>query len=239
METRMKKKLVVFTGAGVSAESGVPTFRDAGGLWENHKIEDVATPDGWKKDPELVLNFYNLMRSKLKNFMPNGAHDIIAELEEHFDVTVITQNIDDLHERAGSKKVIHLHGELLKSRSTADPNLKYVCAGNINVGDKCENGSQLRPDIVWFGENVYHLDTAASLVEGCDILLVVGTSLNVWPAAGLLYVAREQTEIYCIDPKAVTDMDNIKHIKKKAVDGMEKFKKIILNKKDKKESCCF
>lgn len=234
----MKKKLVVFSGAGVSAESGIPTFRDADGLWENHKLEDVATPDGWKKDKELVLNFYNLMRSKLKTFEPNQAHKIIAELEEHFDVTVVTQNIDDLHERGGSTNVIHLHGELLKSRSTVDPNLKYECAGNINVGDKCEKGSQLRPDIVWFHENVYHLDKAAELVEACDILLVVGTSLNVWPAAGLLYVVGEDTEIYCIDPKPVTDIDKVVHIKKKAVDGMEKFKKIILEKKDKKENCC-
>jgi NAD-dependent deacetylase len=234
----MKKKLVVFSGAGVSAESGIPTFRDANGLWENHKMEDVATPEGWTKDPELVLNFYNLMRSKLKSFHPNRAHEMIAELEKDFDVTVITQNIDDLHEMAESTKVIHLHGELLKSRSTVDPNLKYKCTGNINVGDLCEKGSQLRPDIVWFHENVYHLDTAAELVEKCDILLVIGTSLNVWPAAGLLYVTNENTEIYCIDPKPVTDVDNVIHIKEKAVKGMEKFKKLILKKKDKKEDCC-
>jgi NAD-dependent deacetylase len=234
----MKKKLVVFSGAGVSAESGVPTFRDSDGLWENHKMEDVATPAGWEKNRELVLNFYNLMRTKLKMVIPNKAHEIIAELEEHFDVTVITQNIDDLHERGGSKNVIHLHGELLKSRSTVNPNLKYECTGNINVGDKCEKGSQLRPDIVWFGENVYHLDRAAGIVEECDVLLVVGTSLNVWPAAGLIHVVKEGAEIYCIDPKLVTDDDRIIHIKKKAGEGMEKFKKIILEKKDKKENCC-
>jgi len=235
----MKKKLVVFSGAGVSAESGIPTFRDSNGLWENHKMEDVATPEGWEKNRELVLNFYNLMRTKLKAVVPNKAHNIIAELEEHFEVTVITQNIDDLHERSGSKKVIHLHGELMKSRSTFNPNLKYECTGNINIGDKCEKGSQLRPDIVWFHENVYHLDTAAELVEQCDILLVVGTSLNVWPAAGLLYVTKPETEIYCIDPKTVVGSDiQVTHIKKKASEGMEKFKKIILEKKDKKENCC-
>lgn len=234
----MKKKLVVFSGAGVSAESGIPTFRDTNGLWENHKIEDVATPEAWDKNKELVLNFYNLMRTKLKTYEPNKAHNIIAELEEHFEVTVITQNIDDLHERGGSSKVIHLHGELLKSRSTFNPELKYECTGNINLGDKCEKGSQLRPDVVWFHENIYHLDTAAELVEQCDILLIVGTSLNVWPAAGLLYVVKPETEIYCIDPKFVTDNEQVKHIKKKAVEGMEKFKKIIIEKKDKKESCC-
>lgn len=235
----MKKKLVVFSGAGVSAESGIPTFRDSNGLWENHKVEDVATPEGWEKNRELVLNFYNLMRSKLKMINPNKAHEIIAELEEHFEVTVITQNIDDLHERSGSKKVIHLHGELMKSRSTMNPNLKYECPGNINIGDKCEKGSQLRPDVVWFKENVYHLDTAAELVEQCDILLVVGTSLNVWPAAGLLYCTKPETDIYCIDPKTVVD-EAVKatHIKKKAVEGMEKFKKIILEKKDVNENCC-
>ena len=232
----MKKKLVVFTGAGVSAESGVPTFRDADGLWENNKLEDVATPEGWNKDQELVLNFYNLMRSKLKYYKPNRAHEIIAELEKDFDVTVITQNIDDLHERAGSSTVIHLHGELLKSRSTVDPNLKYKCEENISIGDKCEKGSQLRPDVVWFHENVYHLDKAAEIVEKCDILLVIGTSLNVWPAAGLLHVISEDAELYCVDPKTVSDVPNMTHIKKKAVEGMEKFKKLI---SDKKSSCCF
>jgi len=234
----MKKKLVIFSGAGVSAESGIPTFRDSNGLWENHNVEDVATPAGWEKNKELVLNFYNLMRTKLKSILPNKAHNIIAELEEHFDVTVITQNIDDLHERAGSKTVLHLHGELLKSRSTFNPNLKYECTGNINIGDKCEKGSQLRPDVVWFHENINHLDKAAEIIEECDYLLIVGTSLNVWPAAGLLHVVGEDTKIYCIDPKVVTDDERVIHIKKKASDGMDKFKDIIMKEKDKKENCC-
>lgn len=231
-----KRKIVVLSGAGVSAESGVPTFRGDSGLWENHKIEDVATPDGWRRNPELVLNFYNLMRSKMKTLSPNRAHSLIAELEKDFDVTVITQNIDNFHELAGSTNVLHLHGELLKSRSTFNPQLRYECNGNINMGDKCEKGSQLRPDIVWFHENVYHLEKAAQYVESCDILLVIGTSLNVYPAAGLLYATTINTEIYCIDPKPVTDKPNVVHIKKKAVAGMEKFVKMIKSKKEK--SCC-
>lgn len=239
-----KKKLVVFSGAGVSAESGIPTFREENtGLWENHKIEDVATPGGWNKDKELVLNFYNLMRAKLNDFEPNKAHKIIAELEEHFDVTVVTQNIDNLHEKAGSTNVIHLHGELLKSRSTVNPNLRYECLGDINIGDKCERGSQLRPDIVWFEENVFHLDKAAEHVSQSDFLLVIGTSLNVWPAAGLLYVVGENTKTFCIDPKDVleeVDLETVTHIKSIGSVGMEVFREIIMKDKDKnEESCCF
>jgi len=238
-----KKKLVVFSGAGVSAESGIPTFRDSNGLWENHKIEEIADPKGWDKDKEKVLNFYNVMRAKLKDYAPNKAHKIIAELEEHFDVSVVTQNIDDLHERAGSTKVVHLHGELLKSRSTVNPNLRYECLGDINIGDKCARGSQLRPDIVWFNENVFHLDKAAELVSKSDFLLVIGTSLNVWPAAGLLYVVGDQTKTFCIDPKDVleeVDLETVTHIKSIGSVGMEVFREIIMKDKDKKEeSCCF
>lgn len=229
----MKKKLVIFSGAGVSAESGVPTFRDVGtGLWENHSIEDVATPEGWEKDKELVLKFYNDMRSRLKKVNPNEAHFIIGELEKDFDVTVITQNVDDLHERGGSTKVIHLHGSLLRSRSTVDPGLKYPCVGDINIGDKCGKGSQLRPDIVWFKENVFHLDEAAEIIEQADILVIIGTSLNVFPAAGLVYMAKVEAEIYAIDPAAnrMKDM-TIKYMDTTATKGMKKLKEILEKKK--------
>ena len=179
------KKILVFTGAGVSAESGIETFRTGDdGLWMNHRIEDVATPDGWRRDKKKVLDFYNLRRSQLGTVQPNDGHKIIAELEKHFGVTVVTQNVDNLHERAGSTNVIHLHGELTKVRSTLDPHLVYDRPSDVNVGDKCEKGSQLRPHIVWFGENLdpSFLQAAQTAAEEADVCIVVGTSMKVSPA---------------------------------------------------------
>ncbi|HRY32488.1 MAG TPA: NAD-dependent deacylase [Bacteroidales bacterium] len=197
------RKIVVLTGAGISAESGISTFRDSGGLWETHRIEDVATPQAWDKDPALVLEFYNQRRKKLLEVEPNPAHYALARLDDHFDLTVITQNVDDLHERGGSKKVLHLHGELKKSRSTADPDLVYEIQGwELNLGDTCEKGSQLRPHIVWFGEAVPNIMPAANLCSQADILLVIGTSLAVYPAAGLIDYVPHSSPKYLIDPNA-------------------------------------
>ena len=181
------KRLVVLTGAGISAESGIATFRDAGGLWEGFKVEDVATPEAWRKDPALVLDFYNQRRRKALDVKPNRGHEILAELEHHFEVTVITQNVDNLHERAGSSKVLHLHGSLFESRSTLNPKLIYPIKGSeLNMGDTCERGSQLRPNIVWFGEAVPMMEVAADVAANADVFLVVGTSMVVYPAAGLI-----------------------------------------------------
>lgn len=198
------KKVVVLTGAGISAESGLKTFRDSDGLWENYRVEDVATPQAWAADFELVLKFYNERRKQVLDAAPNAAHKALADLEKKYDVNIVTQNIDDLHERAGSTKVLHLHGEILKSRSTVDPRLIYSVNGwEIKRGDKCEKGSQLRPHIVWFGEMVPELERAALLVSRADIFIVVGSSLQVYPAAGLTHYAPLQSEKYYIDPKAV------------------------------------
>lgn len=190
-----KKKIVVLTGAGISAESGVKTFRDADGLWEGHDVEQVATPYGFQKNPELVLNFYNGLRKQLKSVQPNAAHLLLAELQKDYEVVVITQNVDDLHERAGSKNIIHLHGELLKMRSADDPNEIYDCTGDIKVGDLTPTGAQLRPHIVWFGEDVPLIVKAAEEVESADIVLVIGTSLQVYPAAGLMNCAEDNVPI--------------------------------------------
>lgn len=196
-----KKKIVVLTGAGISAESGIPTFRASDGLWENHSIEDVATPEGWRKDMELVLRFYNERRAKLAEVEPNEGHYILARLEKHFEVQIITQNVDNLHERAGSTKVLHLHGELTKARSTVDSSLVYeIGTKAINIGDKCEKGSQLRPHIVWFHEDVPLIIDAAELASEADIFVVVGTSMQVYPAAGLVNYAAGFVPIYIIDP---------------------------------------
>jgi NAD-dependent deacetylase len=202
------KKVVVLSGAGVSAESGIKTFRDSGGLWEGHDVMEVASPEGWHTNPELVLDFYNQRRKNALNASPNDGHLIIAELEEYFKVSVITQNIDNLHEKAGSSHVVHLHGELFKSRSTVDPSLVYNIEGaELNLGDTCEKGSQLRPHIVWFGEMVPMMEVAVEEVITADIFIVIGTSLQVYPAAGLLEYARSSTPIYVIDP----NMPNISH----------------------------
>lgn len=197
------KKIVVLTGAGISAESGLKTFRDSGGLWEDHKIEDVATFEGWQRNPLLVLNFYNERRKQLKGAEPNAAHKALVRLEQKYDVQIITQNVDDLHERAGSSKVIHLHGELKKSRSTVDENLIYDIEGwELKLGDRCEKGSQLRPHIVWFGEAVPLIELATQLTQLADIFIVIGTSLNVYPAASLIGFVSDKAIKYLIDPNA-------------------------------------
>jgi NAD-dependent deacetylase len=197
------KRLVVFTGAGMSAESGIQTFRGSDGLWENHRIEDVATPDAWNRNPELVLEFYNQRRKNVIAADPNNGHVRIASWQDDYSVTVVTQNIDDLHERAGSNDVLHLHGEIRKSRSTVNPELVYpIQDWSLNMGDKCEHGSQLRPHIMWFGEDVPMLERAAAIIEEADIFVVVGTSLQVYPAAGLVQYAYRAKQKFIIDPNA-------------------------------------
>jgi NAD-dependent deacetylase len=198
------KKLVVLTGAGMSSESGIKTFRDSGGLWEEYDVSEVATPQAWKKNRDLVLRFYNERRRQLAASKPNKGHLGLRDLEKHFDVQIITQNIDDLHERAGSTKILHLHGELTKARSTVDPSLTYdIGYKDINQGDTCEKGSQLRPHIVWFGEEVPMMDQAAALTADADIFVVVGSSMNVYPAAGLINYAPARASLWLIDPKEV------------------------------------
>ena len=212
-----KKKLVVLTGAGMSAESGISTFRDSGGLWDKYPVEQVATPEGFRANPELVLNFYNVRRRELLGTKPNAGHYGLADMEKDFDVHIITQNIDNLHEQAGSTSVIHLHGELMKSRSTADESLVYDLDPencDINLGDKCEKGSQLRPHIVWFGEMVPMMSAAEAITRRADIFVIIGTSMNVYPAAGLLNDVKKNTPVYLIDPKDVsTGRYDIHHIK--------------------------
>jgi NAD-dependent deacetylase len=226
-----KKKLVVLSGAGISAESGIATFRDSGGLWEGHRVEDVATPEGWRKDPLLVLDFYNQRRKKAIEVKPNRGHQIIAELEKQFDVSVVTQNVDNLHERAGSKKVIHLHGSLFESRSTKDESLVYPIKGwELKWGDTCEKGSQLRPNIVWFGEAVPLMEIAADLAANADIFVVVGTSMVVYPAAGLINYVPRSVPKFIVDPNipAVSGFSNLEFVTDIASIGMETVKKKIL-----------
>ncbi|WP_338840426.1 NAD-dependent deacylase [Flavobacterium ginsenosidimutans] len=199
----MKKKLVVLTGAGISAESGIKTFRDSDGLWEGHDVMEVATPEGWFKNQELVLDFYNKRRQQLKEVKPNLGHIILAELEKDFDVHIITQNVDDLHERAGSSKVLHLHGELLKVRSTQNKNLILDWTEDLFTGDLDTNGHQLRPHIVWFGEEVPALEEAIDITETADYFAVIGTSLQVYPAAGLIAYTPSTTPVFYIDPKPI------------------------------------
>lgn len=195
------KKLVVLSGAGISAESGIKTFRDSGGLWENHRVEDVATPQAWERNPDLVLEFYNQRRKQALSVEFNNAHKILVDLEKFFEVTIITQNVDNLHEKAGSKQVLHLHGELFKSRSSIDPNLIFDIDGwELKKGDLCIDGSQLRPHIVWFGEEVPMMAEAIQLTEQADIFVVIGTSLAVYPAAGLVNYVRSDSPIFLIDP---------------------------------------
>ncbi|GAB3990502.1 NAD-dependent deacylase [Spirosoma daeguense] len=199
MNTR--KKIVVLSGAGISAESGIPTFRASDGLWENHRIEDVATPEAWRRNPVLVQDFYNQRRKQALSVQPNAGHLALVKLEDKYDVTVITQNVDNLHEKAGSSNVVHLHGELFKSRSTIDESLIYDIEGwELKLGDLCKKGSQLRPHIVWFGEAVPMMDVALDITEAADIFIVVGTSLNVYPAAGLVYAAKSGVPIFVVDP---------------------------------------
>ncbi|MEB3014104.1 SIR2 family NAD-dependent protein deacylase [Capnocytophaga gingivalis] len=194
------QKLVVLTGAGISAESGISTFRDSGGLWEGYDVNQVATPEGFAADPALVLDFYNQRRRQLSQVEPNEAHRLLAHLEKRYEVVIITQNVDDLHERAGSHNIIHLHGELLKSRGVDNPEVTYPCTGDIHVGDKSPTGAQLRPHIVWFGEEVPMLEKAIAQVYSADILMIIGTSLQVYPAASLIDYVKEGTPIFYIDP---------------------------------------
>jgi len=221
----MLKKIVVLTGAGISAESGIRTFRDSNGLWEEHRIEDVATYEAWERNPELVLNFYNQRRKQLYEVRPNAGHLALVELEKKFDVHIITQNVDDLHELAGSKKVLHLHGELKKVRSTVDENLVYTLDGwELKKGDLCGKGSQLRPHIVWFGEAVPMIEPAMKLTSEADIFIVIGTSLQVYPAAGLLHYVKRGTPLYLIDPHATVpgDIKNVTLLRETAGSGVPK-----------------
>lgn len=221
----MKKKIVVLTGAGISAASGIKTFRDADGLWEGHNIEDVATPQAWKKNKQLVLDFYNQRRKQLLTVQPNEAHILLKKLEQKYDVSIITQNVDDLHERAKSSKVLHLHGELRKVRSTVYENLVYKWDEDLNLGDYCEKGAQLRPHIVWFGETVPNLPKAIEITQTADILIIIGTSMQVYPAANLIYEVLPKTPIYFIDPNPsieASTTNNITVISDTAVNGMKK-----------------
>jgi NAD-dependent deacetylase len=226
-----KQKIVVFTGAGVSAESGLKTFRDGGGLWEEYNVMDVATPEAWSKDPAMVLDFYNKRRKQVIEAKPNDAHYALAELEKKYDVHIITQNIDNLHERAGSKKVLHLHGEIIKSRSSIDPTLIYPIKGwEIKMGQKCEKGSQLRPHIVWFGEMVPHMEEANLIAAAAEIFIIIGTSLFVYPAAGLVDYAPHEIPKYLIDPNETksSGIQNLTLIKEKAGKGMKQLLEILM-----------
>ncbi|MDR0363517.1 MAG: NAD-dependent deacylase [Bacteroidales bacterium] len=217
------KKIVILTGAGISAESGIKTFRDGDGLWETHRVEDVATPQAWVKDAELVLDFYNARRKQLFEVAPNSAHLALKKLEDKFDVQIITQNVDNLHERAGSSNVLHLHGLLTQARSTFDPSLIYDIGDKaLKIGDKCERGSQLRPHIVWFGEAVPNIEPAAKIVSKANILMIIGTSLLVYPAAGLMYYAPVHSQKFYIDPSAtdIPDVKNLTIVKEKAGTGV-------------------
>ncbi len=212
-----KKKIVVLTGAGISAESGIKTFRDADGLWEGHDVMAVASPQGWTKDKELVLEFYNQRRAQLHSVVPNAAHHALAELEKGYEVHIITQNVDDLHERGGSTNVLHLHGELKKVRSTVDSRLVYERDTPIGLGDHCEKGSQLRPHIVWFGEAVPLIEAAGEMAQEADIFIIVGTSMQVYPAAGLVDLARATADKYYIDPRpAAVRIPNLRVIEDNA-----------------------
>lgn len=217
-----KKHIVILTGAGISAESGIKTFRDSDGLWENHRIEDVATFEAWQRNRELVLDFYNQRRRQLLECEPNEAHKLLVRLEEKYKVHIITQNVDDLHERAGSTNVLHLHGELLKVRSTLDERLVYDWRRDLKSGDTCEKGAQLRPHIVWFGEQVPMMDVAGKIASKADIFIVVGTSLVVYPAAGLVHYTDFTVPKYVIDPNrpTISGMQNVEYITEKASTGV-------------------
>ncbi len=227
-----KKKLVVLSGAGISAESGIKTFRDSDGTWENYSIYEVATPEGWRKNPQLVLDFYNKRRRDLDNVHPNDAHKALVDLEKHFDVHIITQNVDDLHERAGSTNVLHLHGELKKMRSDIQPHNEYRAVPydkDIKLGDLALDGGQFRPHIVWFNEDVPDMMKAAEIASEADILVVVGTSLNVYPAASVLTIVPDECEIYAIDPKMPDGLpEHVTCIKATATEGMKDLLKYLI-----------
>lgn len=226
----LKEKIVVLSGAGISAESGLGTFRDSGGLWEKYKIEDVATPEAWSKNPKLVTDFYNMRRKQAYEAKPNEGHLALADLEKDFDVTIITQNIDDLHERAGSSNIIHLHGEINKVKSSG-PNSesKYYPQKNweVKIGDLCPDGFQLRPHVVWFGEAIPMLDKAAEICKTADLFIVVGTSLNVYPAAGLIHYVPSEAKCFLVDPSEVSVPKNYTIVSENASTGMLKLKTII------------
>lgn len=230
----MKKKIVVLSGSGLSSESGLSTFRGAGGLWEGHDVTEVASPEGWAKDKEMVLRFYNQRRKQLGEVKPNTAHLALVDLERKYDVQIVTQNVDDLHERAGSKNILHLHGELRKVRSTVDPSLVYdIEYKELNLGDKCEKGSQLRPHVVWFGEFVPEIQNAAAISSSADIYIVVGTSLVVYPAAGLINYVPYEAMKYVIDPVKPDTygfVSNIEFIHENATAGMPRLVEELLQK---------
>lgn len=225
------KKLVILTGAGISAESGVKTFRDSGGLWEGYDVMKVASVDGWLEDPQLVLEFYNTRRKQLLDVQPNNAHFALKDFEKFYDVEIITQNVDDLHERGGSKNVLHLHGELLKARSVKNENLIFDCKTDIKLGDVAKDGGQLRPHIVWFGEQVPKMTDAIEKVQKADLFVVIGTSLQVYPAASLLHYVKRGNPIYLIDPKPnISEFayPNLKIIDEFATKGVEILKQFLL-----------
>lgn len=232
----MKKKVVVLTGAGMSAESGIATFRDSGGLWNEYRVEDVATPEGFGRNPQLVLDFYNHRRRELLKSSANKGHRLLAELEKDFDVRIITQNVDNLHEQAGSTQVLHLHGELMKVQSTRNPELVYELSPEnieVNVGDTAEDGGQLRPSIVWFGEAVPMIEPAINLASQAEVFVVIGTSLNVYPAAGLLHYVPQGVPVYLIDPQEVSfPRSGITFIRQGASQGVETLAKILKEKED-------
>lgn len=224
-----KKHMVVLTGAGMSAESGLKTFRDGDGLWMGHNIEDVATPRAFARNPQLVLEFYNMRRQEVAKALPNAAHHALAALEEYYNVTIVTQNIDDLHERAGSSNVLHLHGEIFKMHSLASPHIVLPIMGDINLGDRGEDGSQYRPHIVWFEEPVPLIETAAELMEAADLFVLIGTSLQVYPAAGLVNYVPTHVPKYIIDRKIppVGNFPNLYLIEKTATEGVEELKQLL------------
>jgi NAD-dependent deacetylase len=229
-----KKKVIILTGAGISAESGIPTFRASDGLWENHRVEDVASPEGWRRNPAMVLEFYNQRRAQVQTVQPNQGHFDLVEMEKHFDVMVITQNIDNLHERAGSIGILHLHGEILKACSNTEPRKIIDCKGDIKMGDLCPKGTQLRPYIVWFGEAVPMLEIAADLVAEADYFVIVGTSLQVYPAAGLMMYAPSGTPFFYVDPNPNVDgntkqmMKNLTIVAEPASTGVRKVLDLLL-----------
>ncbi len=228
----MKKNLAVLSGAGISAESGVKTFRDSNGLWENHRIEDVASPEGFERNPEMVLEFYNARRRQLSTVKPNSAHLILAELETYFNVEIITQNVDDLHERAGSSKVLHLHGELKKARPVNSETNIIPWEKDLHLGDQNQEGIQLRPHIVWFGETVLEMENAIKITESADLYLVIGTSMQVYPAAGLIHYIPEKCELFVIDPNLENTFAKKENFyQSSATEGMEILKEILMKLK--------
>lgn len=229
MQRKTRLRLVVLTGAGMSAESGIPTFRGGGGLWENHRIEDVASPHAWAKDRALVLRFYNERRRKMWECEPNAGHRALVDLERDFNVEIVTQNVDNLHERAGSSRVLHLHGELAKSRSSLDPHLVYEIDGwELKIGDKCARGSQLRPHIVWFGEPVPMMEQAIELVREAEVFVIIGTSLAVYPAASLIDFVPKTAKIFLIDPNPPELAERrVTIIRASASEGMDQLKTML------------